>query len=126
MSRHSALRVVLLTKTFFCFGVWGLPAMFAPPALLDLFDLALPADPFFFRLLGGVITALGVLYWFAYRDPIRNVAIIKYGIVDNAIATATFLYFGLTTGLPSPFFWASAVFTAFFVVVFAVLLPRES
>ena len=120
------LRRVLLLKVVLTLGLWGLPALLAPPAFLALFGLEMPADPIFLRLFGAVVTAFGVAYWYAYRDPVRNVAILKAGLVDNGLVTLTIIVVGLTAGLSSWFFAVSAALTAFFFLAFLALMPQEA
>ena len=119
------LKRVLLFKVLACLFVWGLPTLLGPAALLSLFNVSIPADPFFLRMFGAVITGVAVLYWFAYRDPLRNKDIIRYGVVDNTLSTLAILAMAVTGGLSSIFFWISAVLTAFFAVAFWRLMPGE-
>lgn len=120
------LRRVLLVKVILTLGLWGLPALLAPPAFLALFGIEMPADPIFMRLFGAVVTAFGVAYWYAFRDPLRNVAILKAGLVDNGLVTLTIIVVGLTSGLSSWFFAVSAVLTALFFLALLALMPREA
>jgi hypothetical protein len=119
------LRRVLLIKVVLTFLAWGLPALIAPPAFLALFGIAMPEDPIFLRLFGAAVTAVGVAYWYAYQDPVKNVAVLKFGIVDNGLITLTIIVLGLTVGISSWFIWVSGILTAFFCVAFVVLVPRE-
>jgi hypothetical protein len=86
----------------------------------------MPEDPIFLRLFGAVVTAFGVAYLYAYRDPVRNVAIVRVGVVDNGLVALTIVVVGLTTGISSWFIWVSAVLTALFFVAFLVLMPQET
>jgi hypothetical protein len=65
------------------------------------------------------------VYWLAYRDPVRNVAIIRAGPVDNALPTLAIVLIGLTSGISSAFMWLSAIFTGLFFLLFLSLMPRE-
>jgi hypothetical protein len=120
------LRRVLLVKVIVTFGLWGLPALFGPPVFLGLFGIAMPDDPIFLRMFGAVVTALGVGYWYAYRDPIKNSVILRVGVIDNGLATVVIVVLGLTTGVSSWFFWVSAVLTGLFCLAFLVLMPQEA
>ena len=124
--RVHLLRRVLLAKVVLTVLVWGLPALIGPPALLELFSLAMPQDPVFLRMLGALAIALAVAYWYAYQDPVRNVAILKVGIIDNGLATLTVIVLSLTAGISSWFIWVSAALTAFFCIAFVVLMPRNA
>ena len=119
------LRYVLLFKVFVCILIWGLPSLFGPAPLLKLFGVILPADPIFVRMFGTIMIALGSLYYFAYRDPIRNRDIITYAIVDNSLGTLALIGVALTTGITAWFFWVSGALTTFFAVAFYYLRPGE-
>jgi hypothetical protein len=124
-NRTKFLRGILLLKWIVTLLVWGLPALVGPPALFELLGVPFPSDPTFIRLFGAVVTALALAYWYAWKDPVRNVAIIRFGVLDNGLATATILFLAFTVGLSSLFFWASAIITAFFFVSFIVYMPRS-
>jgi len=119
------LRRVLFVKVLLTFFAWGLPALLGPMSLLAFLKLPIPADPIYLRLFGGACTAFGVAYWFAYQDPIHNVAIVKAGLVDNGLITLVIFYLGLTGKVSSAFVLISGLLTALFFVSFLVLMPRE-
>jgi hypothetical protein len=119
------LKKILFVKVILTFFVWGLPCLFGTEKFLSLFDLAMPGDPIYLRLFGTVVIALGVAYWFAWRDPIRNRAILVVGIVDNGLVTLTIIYLALTSGITSWFISVSAVLTGFFFFSFILLLPKK-
>lgn len=123
-SRLSLLRQILAGKAVFTLFVWGLPALLAPMTLLQRLGVPTPDDPVFVRLFGAVVVAFGVAYWYAYKDPLRNVAIVKVGIVDNGLVTLVIVVFAAFYGLRSVFIWASGVLTLLFFVSFIVLIPR--
>ena len=123
--RINLLRRILLAKVVVAVAAWGLPALVGPAGFLAFFGITMLADPIFLRLFGVLAIALAVAYWYAYRDPVRNVAILKVGIVDNGLATLTIIFLGLTVGISSWFVWVSALLSAFFAAAFAVLMPRE-
>jgi hypothetical protein len=64
------------------------------------------------------------LYWYAYRDPVRNVAVLRFGIAANGLTAATFVILGLTGGIPL-IACLSAALMIIFAVAFALLMPRE-
>jgi len=118
------LRRILLVKVVLCLAVWGAPALLASPALLEWFGLAVPEDPLYVRSFGALAVAMGVAYWFAYRDPIGNVAILRVGLVDNALATLVVVSSALTRGLSSWFVALTGLLTAGFFVAFWRLMPQ--
>ncbi len=119
------LRRLLLVKVLLTLFAWGLPALLGPMSLLAILRLPIPAEPIYLRLFGGACTAFGVAYWFAYRDPIHNVAIMKAGLVDNGLITLVIFYLGLTAKVSSAFILISGLLTALFFVSFLALMPRE-
>jgi len=123
--RQHWLRIVLIIKVAFTFLAWGLPALLGPKAFLAIFDITMPEDPLFVRLFGAVVVAVGVAYWYAFRDPVKNVAIIKFGIVDNGLVFLTIVFLGITAGVSSWFVWLSGFLCAIFCVAFIVLMPRS-
>jgi hypothetical protein len=114
------LRRVMLTKVLCIFALWASP-LIAPASLLRMFAIEMPPDPLFLRLFGALQTSLGVAYWFAYRDPVKNVAIVKVCIFENALVAATIVVVGMTSGVSSWFVWFSAGLAALFCVVISIL-----
>ena len=123
--RMQWLRRILLVKVVLCFVAWGVPALWASPALLAWFGLTVPEDPLFLRSFGALVVAIGVAYWYAYRDPLRNVAILRVGVVDNALATLIVLFTALTSGLSSWFVGLTGLLTAGFLAAFLFLMPAD-
>jgi hypothetical protein len=123
-TKLSWLRIVLLIKVAACVLLWGLPALLGPSVLFEFLGLAMPKDTAYLRLFGAAVTAIGLLYWYAYRDPVKNVAIIRYAIVDNGLATLT-LGVLILTSKGNWMFAMSAVFTLIVFVAFILLFPGE-
>jgi hypothetical protein len=119
------LKGILAAKVILCFLFWGLPNLFCPLSLLHRLGVPTPSDPIYLRLLGAIILAFGVAYWYAYQDPINNVAILKAGIVDNGLATLVTLYFILFADLRNIFMVVSAALTFIFFVSFILLMPKR-
>jgi len=121
--RLTWLRRVLLFKVLVTLFVWGLPALLGPPSLSALLGIAFPADPTTLRMFGALLVAAALLYWFAFKDPVRNIAIIKFGVADNGLVSITIAVLALTSGIESWFYWFSLVLTSFFCAAFALLMP---
>jgi hypothetical protein len=118
------LRWILAVKVVLSFLFWGLPFLLFPLSLLQRSGVSIPDDPLYLRLLGAVIIALGVAYWYAWKDPVHNVAILKAGVVDNGLVTLVSLYFIVFHGLRSISMSISAVLTLFFFLSFILLMPK--
>ncbi len=118
------LRRVLFVKVLVTILLWGLPALIGPLSLLAILGVPIPKDPIYLRLFGGACTAWGVAYWFAYKDPLRNVAIVKAGLIDNALPTIAIVFMTLTAQVSSVFIIISGLLTGLFFVLFLLLMPR--
>ncbi len=128
MSSHQKivwLRRLLAAKTALTLFAWGLPALIAPMSLFRLLGVPTPDDPLYVRLFGAVVTAFALAYYYAYKDPIRNAAIVRVGIVDNGLVTLTIVVFILFFGLRSAWMWISGFLTLAFFVCFILLVPRS-
>ncbi len=119
------LRRVLFVKVLVTILVWGLPALLGPLSLLAILKVPIPAEPIYLRLFGGACTAWGVAYWFAYKDPVRNVAIVRAGLIDNALPTIAIVFMTLTAQVSSVFIWISGLLTGLFFLLFLVLMPHR-
>jgi len=119
--RTNFIHIVLLIKWIITLLVWGLPMLLGPPSLFEFFGLPFPSDTIYLRLFGAVVTALTLAYYYAWRNPVQNNAIIKFGILDNGLATITLVILGLTVGF---IIWVSAVLTTFFFISFTVYILR--
>ena len=119
------LKRILFFKILVVALLWGLPCLLAPEPVLQLFGVAMPEDPFFMRMFGGVMMGLVFLYWFAYKDPVKNRDIVRYAVIDNSLAFLTILGVGLTTGISNPTVWVSAVLVLFFAIAFWYLMPPK-
>jgi hypothetical protein len=120
------LKRLILVKILVLLLMWALPTWIAPESVLNLFSIEVPEDPFFMRMFGGVMIGLVFLYWFAYRNPVRNRDIIRYAVIDNSLAFITILGIAFTTGITNPTVWVSAVLVAVFAIGFYVLIPAEA
>jgi hypothetical protein len=118
------LKAILLVKVFFCFFVWGLPYLLAPMAYFQRLGIPMPDDSLFIKLSGAIIIAFGVAYWYAYKDPVQNVAIVKAGVVDNGLVTLVIFVFMAFYNLRSAVVLASGLLTLFFFISFLLLMPK--
>lgn len=122
--RLSLLRQILAVKVVLTLFIWGLPALLAPMALCQPLGVPTPDDPIYLRLFGAVVMAFGVAYWYAYKDPIRNVAILKAGIVDNGLVTLVIIVLTVFYDLRSLLMCVTGLFTFLFFISFILLMPR--
>ncbi len=122
--RLTWLRRILAVKVVLTLFVWGLPSLLAPLLLLQQLGVPTPGDPIFLRFFGAIVVAFGVAYWYAYKDPVRNIAILKAGVLDNGLATLVTIVLTAFYGLRSTFIWVSGLLTLLFCLSFIVLMPK--
>ncbi len=118
------LKWILVAKVFFIVFLWGLPLLLLPLSLLQLLGVPVPDAPIYLRLSGALITAFGVAYWIASKDPLHNIAVLKAGIVDNGLVTLVLLVFIIFYGLRSILMLVSVPLAFFFFISFLLLLPK--
>jgi uncharacterized membrane protein YccF (DUF307 family) len=87
--------------------------------LFHALGIALPNNTSYIHITTAYIFVQGVSYWFVYRDPLRNVDIVKVGIVYKIIYVVLAAYY-LAIGqlLSSVFAWLAVtdlIFLVFFV-----------
>jgi hypothetical protein len=118
------LKRILAVKVILCFLLWGIPSLLAPLAIFPTLGAPMPDDPIYQSSLGAVVIAFGVAYWYAYKDPVHNIAIVKTGVVDNGLATLVTLYFVIFRDLKSIVMLVSGLLTLFFFVSFILFMPK--
>ncbi len=119
------LKRILAVKVAMTLFVWGFPALLAPVSLVQFLGIPTPDDTLFLRLFGAVVIAFGAAYWYARKDPVHNVAILKAGVIDNGLVTLVILVFWVFYDLRSIFMWISALLTFIFFIAFILLMPRS-
>ncbi len=130
----SGPRAAGLFKTLFLVaalydGVLGLAFFFFYRPLFDALGIPLPENASYIHLTAGFIFVQGVGYWLVYRNMLRNVDIVKIGVVYKAIYSGVALYY-LAAGelLDAIFAWFAAfdlVFLALFIAFLVWARSRE-
>ena len=133
---YGALRVVLLVMSLLSV-VGGLVLIFASKPLLLRFFLRPPESEITTLFLvmtkevGGLIVAfLGLLLFFAWRDPVRNAAMIDVMIIGLCVLAITPLLSLYTLDVsalyPASWFWARSVGRLILAALLYYLRPRQS
>lgn len=104
--------------------VLGAVFFFLYRPLFDAFGIDLPNNTSYIHLTAGYVFVQGVGYWFVYRNMMRNVDLVKLGIVYKIIYSGVAVYY-LAIGelLNAAFAWF-AVFDGVFAVLFVAFLLR--
>jgi hypothetical protein len=135
-ARFRALRIFLLASCLLT-AAGGLVMIFSNKPLLLRFFLHPPESEVSTLLLvmtkemGGVIVAfVGLLLFFAWRDPVRNVAMIDVMIVGLCVLAVTPLLSLYTLDVraiyPASWFWARSLVRLALAALLYYLRPREA
>lgn len=94
---------------------WVLAALIlaSPPALLALFGLPEPPDPFHFRFAAIPLLALPFFYRLAWRDPVRHAGIVGAMVIARLVGFAYLVLYGNACGAPGAFALFGAIDLAF-------------
>jgi hypothetical protein len=132
---YRALRILLVFFALVGAGA-GLLMIFGDKALLMRVFLRPPESEFSTLLLsivkemGGMIVMLGLLFFFASRDPVRNVAIVDALIAGLCVLTFTPLLSLYTLDLgriyPPYMIWGRSVVRLALAALLWYLRPREA
>jgi len=132
---YRALRIILGIVSVFT-AVSGLLIVFSGRSLVMRLLLRPPETEvstlllFLMRELGGLALMLSVLFFFASRDPVRNVAIVNGLIVGLCILAITPLLSLYTLDIrrlyPGYLFWGRSLIRLALAAVLYFLRPRET
>jgi len=132
---YRALRIILGIVSVFT-AVAGLLIVFSGRSLVMRLLLRPPETEvstlllFLMRELGGLALMLSVLFFFASRDPVRNVAIVNGLIVGLCILAITPLLSLYTLDIrrlyPGYLFWGRSLIRLALAAVLYFLRPRET
>ncbi len=134
-SSHRALRIILGIFSLFTAAAGLLIVFSGKPLLMRLF-LRPPETEvstlllFVMREFGGLVLMLSVLFFFASRDPVRNVAIVHALIVGLCILAITPLLSLYTLDIrrlyPGYLIWGRSLIRLALAAVLYFLRPRVS
>lgn len=118
-------RPVLLIAAAVEFVLRGVPALFGSPAIARLFSLEyLPGFIPYVHAFGAVMICLGVLFFFAAREPERHLLVVNVAILRFALGIAAQLgsYFQLGA---LNYFWWTHMAIDIVLLVLLVIARRE-
>jgi hypothetical protein len=132
---HSALRIILSLFSLFAAAA-GLLLIFAGRPLMIRLFLSPPESEFSTLLLftlkqlGGVILIFSFLFFYAARDPVRNVAVVDALIVGLCVLAFTQLLSLYTTAIqrlyPAHLLWVRPAVRLLVAALLLYLRPREA
>lgn len=109
-------RGLFLIAAFYDF-ILGILFLFFYRPVYAYFAITLPDYPMYLQMAAAFVIAMGVGYYFIYRNLYRNVDLVKLGIVYKAVYSGLTSYFFFTNRAHITFLWF-AVIDALFALVF--------
>ena len=119
------IKLLILIGILLFFG-WFLIFSLAPEKILT--SLALPeTQGFFLRMFGIFPLSWAVLFLFALKDVVKNLAIINNGIITGALVIIAFLICNFTMEITVGWFlWLSIVVLFIFNVLVFIIKPKAA
>jgi hypothetical protein len=133
-SNRSFQAIVTVDLVFQVF-LWGLPGFLASAVLANLWNVILPKDVVFVRVLGAFSLAWAYLFYETLRDPLKNTGIIRGAVGSHFLVAAAILYNifsqGVTGILSSSarsnlFWWVTALMNVVFACSILLSAPRAT
>jgi hypothetical protein len=90
--------------------------------LFDWLGIELPYNTSYIHLTAAFVFVQGVGYWFVYRNMMRNVDLVKLGVIYKGIYSVLAIYYLVIGELLNAIFAWFAVFDVIFLALFIVFL----
>lgn len=130
-----ALRIILWLDIACQIFFWGIPGILAMQGLANLWLIQFPKEVLYVRLLGAYSLIWAGLFFFAAREPLRNIDILRVGVASHFIIVATILMewhiegmlnILTTVVLTKPFWLITIALNCFFAVALLFHWPSQN
>jgi len=89
--------------------------------IFNYFNITIPVYPMYLQMAAAFVIAMGVGYYFVYKNLYRNIDLVKLGIVYKFVYSGLTSYFYFADLANIVFFWF-AIFDLIFLVLFVWFL----
>jgi hypothetical protein len=113
-------KLFLIAALYDC--ILGLAFFFLHRPIFVAFGIPLLNNTSYIHLTAGFVFVQGVAYWFVHRNMLRNIDIVRMGVLYKAIYSAVAVYYLVIGELPHAIFAWFAVFDVLFLVWFVAFL----
>jgi hypothetical protein len=103
-------------------GVLGLGFFFLYDPIFQQLRIPIPDNASYIQITAAFIFVQGVGYWLVYRNPLRNLDLVKLGVVYKAVYSALALYYLVIGELIHAVFTWFALFDIVFLALFVAFL----
>ena len=73
--------------------------------IFSFFNITLPVYPMYLQMAAAFVIAMGVGYYFIYRNPFRNLDLVRLGVVYKLVYSGLTGYFYFADLANITFFW---------------------
>lgn len=94
----------------------GLAFFFFYEPVYAYFNITLPTYPVYLQMAAAFVIAMGVGYYFVYRNLYRNIDLVKLGVVYKLVYSGLTSYFYFADLANITFFWFALIDAAFMVL----------
>jgi len=119
-NKDSAFRILFLIAAIYDL-ILGFVFFFFYKPVFAYFNITLPVYPMYLQMAAAFVMAMGVGYYFVYRNLYRNIDLVKLGIVYKFVYSGLTSYFYFADLANVTFFWF-AIIDAIFLVSFVWFL----
>lgn len=118
--KESCFKTLFLVAAIYDF-ILGLLFCFFYRPIFSFFNITIPTYPSYLQMAAAFVIAMGVGYYFVYRNLYRNIDLVKLGVVYKAVYSGLTGYFYFADIANITFFWF-AIIDAIFLVLFVWFL----
>lgn len=98
--------------------VLGIIFFFFYASIFNFFNITIPDYPAYLQMSAAFVIAMGVGYYFVYKNLYRNIDLVKLGVVYKLAYSSVSIYFYFTNIANIVFLWFAIfdlIFMAFFI-----------
>ena len=126
MTKNLGMLKILMWIGIVLFFLWFLIFSFAPKGILTALELV-EVEGYFLRMFGILPLAWAILFLFALKDAVKNVAIIRCAIIiADLLIIANVIYNFAVERIPSWFIWTSVVVLFVYTTLLWIFKPKTA
>ena len=84
--------------------------------ILNYFNIPIPTYPVYLQMSAAFVFAMGVAYYFVYKNMYRNIDLVKLGVVYKGVYAGLVTYFYFKDLAYIQFFWFAIIDTLFLII----------
>jgi hypothetical protein len=107
--------------------ILGIVFFFFYTMVYNYFDVTLPVYPMYLQMAAAFVIAMGVGYYFVYKNLYRNIDLVKLGVVYKLTYSGVAIYFYFANLANILFLWFAMIDIIFmiFFVIFLIYASKD-